>query len=244
MPQQSPLRQEPSLYFLTAAAVLAPTGAFPKFTAAAASASQESFLFSPLPLQKPPLYFHTAAVVSTPAGVSLYFHTAAVVSAPAGALSLFFTQHKLSLYFHTAAVVSAPAGAFSVFPPCRSNGLSRRSLSSISPLPQQCLPHRSFFSISPLPQYCLLPQEPSLYFHTAAVVSFPQEPLSLPPHCRSSVHSRRTLFLYLFTAAAVSASAGAFFSTSSLPQQCPLTQEPFSLPPHRRSSDRLLNPPY
>ncbi|KAI2646202.1 Pro-Pol polyprotein [Labeo rohita] len=221
LPQQSPLRQEPSLYFLTAAAVLAPTGAFPKFTAAAASASQESFLFSPLPLQKPPLYFHTAAVVSTPAGVSLYFHTAAVVSAPAGALSLFFTQHKLSLYFHTAAVVSAPAGAFSVFPPCRSNGLSRRSLSSISPLPQQCLPHRSFFSISPLPQYCLLPQEPSLCFHTVAVVLFPQEP-----------------FLYLLTAAAVSTPAEPFFSTSSPPQQCPLPQEPFSLPPHCRSSVR------
>ncbi len=62
--------------------------------------------------------------------------------------------------------------------------------------------------MSPLPQQCLLPQEPYLYFPTAAAVSAPAGALSilLPtaaavsapagaltifvPHCRNSVFSR------------------------------------------------------
>ncbi len=121
--------------------------------------------------------------------------------------------------------MSAPAGAFSVFPHCRSSVCSRRSL----------------FCISPLPQQCPLPQEPFLYFPTAAAVSAPTGALSVFPHCRSSVCSRRSAICFFPTAAAVSAPAGALsvFShcrssarssrsaicISPLPQQCLLPQE-------------------
>ncbi len=62
--------------------------------------------------------------------------------------------------------------------------------------------------ISPLPQQCLLPQERYLYFPTAAAVSAPAGALSIFPHCRSSVCSRRSSI-----------------NISPLPQQCPLPQE-------------------
>ncbi|RXN16556.1 hypothetical protein ROHU_008298 [Labeo rohita] len=139
------------------------------------------------------------------------------------------------MYFHTAAAVYAPTGAFPVFPPCRNSDSSRRILYSFSPLPQQYL----------------LPQEPPLYFHTAAVVSLQQEPFlyflsaaavsapagasSLLPHCRSSVYSSTS-----------------FPRISTLQQYCPLPQVPslyfhtaaavsapagaFSVFPHYRSS--------
>ncbi|RXN17925.1 hypothetical protein ROHU_026529 [Labeo rohita] len=71
-----------------------------------------------------------------------------------------------------------------------------------------------------------LPQEPFLYFLTAAAVSAPAGASSLLPHCRSSAFSRRSFFyipplpqqyllpqeppLYFHTAAAVSSPAQAF----------------------------------
>ncbi len=89
--------------------------------------------------------------------------------------------------------MSAPAGALSIFPHCRSIAWSRRSPVFISPLPQQCL----------------LPQEPCLYFPTAAAVPAPAGALSIFPHCRSTVCSRRSP-VYI----------------SPLPQHCLLPQEP------------------
>ncbi len=99
--------------------------------------------------------------------------------------------------------MTTPTGAFSAFPHCRSNDCS----------------HRSLFCISPLPQQCLLPQEPCLYFPSAAVVSAPAGALSIFPHCHSSVRSRRSP-VYI----------------SPLPQQCPFPQEPCLYFPYCHSS--------
>ncbi len=120
----------------------------------------------------------------------------------------------------------APARAFSVFLHCRGSDCS----------------HRSLFCISPLPQQWLLPQEPFLYFPTAAAVTAPAGALSIFSLCRSSVCSRRSPVYIFPTATAVSAPAGALsiFShcrssvrsrrspvyISPLPQKCPLSQEP------------------
>ncbi len=182
---------------------------------------RRSFPFvSPLPQQcllqqERYLYFLTTAVVTAPPWALPVFPTATAVSAPAGALPV----------FPTAAAVSAPAGAQYIFPHCRSSARSRRSLPSISPLPQQCP----------------LPQERYLYFPTAAAVSVPAGAFPLFPHCRSSVRSRRSSIntssrpqqcllpqehhIYFPTAAAVSTLTSSLLSphrhTSTL-QQKPL----------------------
>ncbi len=173
LPQQCLLPQERYLYFLTAAAVLAPAGAFPP---------------GPSPPRHPPLSPPTTALPLSPSqqphatiGIppqlfsslpqqcllqqepSLYFPTAAVVPAPTGFFSIFphcpssDCSRRSTIYLPTTAVVSAPAGALSIFSHCRSSACPRRSFPYVSPLPQQCL----------------LQQERYLYFLTAAVVTAP-----------------------------------------------------------------------
>ncbi len=68
------------------------------------------------------------------------------------------------------------------------------------------------------------PQERYLYFPTAAEVTAPAGALSVFPHYRSSVCSRRCS-LYFPTTAVVSCSRRSLFCTSPLPQQCLLPQE-------------------
>ncbi len=186
LPQQCLLPQERYLFFPTAAAVLAPAGAFsppgplpsplPKFPLPSITQSTHNGPF-PFPIvprhhRNPHQRFSSlpqqCLLQQEP---SLYFPTAAAVPAPAGAFSIFsplpqqcLLPQERYLYFPTASVVSAPAGALSVFPHCRSSVCSRRSALCISPLPQQCL----------------LPQEPYLYFPTAAAVLAPAGAFSPP----------------------------------------------------------------
>ncbi|RXN22238.1 hypothetical protein ROHU_006838 [Labeo rohita] len=232
------LQQEPFLYFHTAAAVSTPAQAFSVFPHCRSSvAPAQAFsvfphcrssvapagAFSLLPHCRSSVYSSTSVLrISTlpqqcplPQEPLLYFHIAAAVS----------TGHKLSPYFHTAAAVSAPTGAFSVFPPCRSSICSRRSLFCISTLPQQC----------PLPQEPLLyfhtaavvslQQEPFLYFHTATAVSTPAQAFSVFLHCRSSVRSHRSLFS-TSTLPQQCLQGTSFLSISTLPQQYLLPQKP------------------
>ncbi len=144
LPQQCLLPQERYLYSLTAAAVLAPAGAFSSpppqpnptqlfFPHCRSSArSRRSFL----------CISTIAAAVSTPKGAFSVFPLAAAVTAPAGALSVFHhyrssdcSPQERYLYFPTAPAVTAPAGALSVFPHCRSSARSSRSLLFSPPLP-------------------------------------------------------------------------------------------------------------
>ncbi len=154
LPQQCLLPQERYLYFLTAAAVLAPAGSFsppgpspPRYPTpptaprhhrnpppscflhcrSSACSSRNLLYISPLPQQ--------CLLQQEP---SLYFPTAPAVTAPAGALSV----------FPTTAVVSAPAGALTIFP-------------AAAAVPA---PAGAFLYVSPLRQQCLLPQERYLYF--------------------------------------------------------------------------------
>ncbi len=155
--------------FPTTAVVAAPAGALSLFSHCPSSACpRRSFPFvSPLPQQcllqqERYLYFLTTAVVTAPPWALPVFPTATAVSAPAGALPV----------FPTAAAVPAPAGAQYIFPHCRSSARSRRSLPSISPLPQQCP----------------LPQELHQYLPTAAAVFAPAGAPYIFPHCRSSIY--------------------------------------------------------
>ncbi|RXN27920.1 hypothetical protein ROHU_005433 [Labeo rohita] len=225
MQQQYPLLQEPLLYFHTAAAVSTPAQAFPVFLHCRSSVRSRRCLpfISTLPQQyplpqEPLLYFHTAAVVSTSAQASsVFLHCRSSVCSRRSLLhiSTLLQQYLLlqepPLYFHTAAAVSAPAGpssllphstpaqAFPVFLHCRSSVRSCRYLPFISTLPQQYP----------------LPQEPSLYFHSAAAVSALQKP-SPYFYIAAVVLLPQEPFLYFLTAAAVSAPAGA----SSLLPHC------------------------
>ncbi len=144
LPQQCLLPQERYLYSLTAAAVLAPAGAFssppphPNLTifffphCRSSARSRRSFL----------CISTIAAAVSTPEGAFSVFPLAAAVTAPAGALSVFHhyrcsdcSPQERYLYFPTAPAVTAPAGALSVFPHCRSSARSSRSLLFPPPTP-------------------------------------------------------------------------------------------------------------
>ncbi len=170
------------------------------------------------------------------------------MSAPAGALSVFpYCRSSVcsrrsaiyisplpqqcplpqepSQYFSTAAAVPAPAGAPSISPHCRSSVCSRRSAIHVSPLPQQCPLPQEPFRTSPLPQQCPLPQELHQYLPTAATVSAPAGALSMFPHCRSSVCSRRSA-IYISPLPQQCPLPQEPFRTSPLPQQCPLPQEP------------------
>ncbi len=145
-----------------------------------------------------------------PQELSLRFPTALAVPAPAGALPVFP---------HYRSSDCSPHERYLYFPHCHSSVCSSRSASCFPPLPQQCLLPQERKYISPLPQQCPLPQEPSHYFPTAAAVSAPAGALSIFPHCRSSVRSRRSLPII-----------------SPLPQQCPLPQELHQYLPTARSS--------
>ncbi len=192
----------------TAAAVSAPAGAFSIFPPL-----PQQCLLPQEPVSPPPshLYFLDSAEVPLPQAVSSIPSALSYANFGGFTGPLWLLPQELYLYFHTAAAVSAPAGAFSIFPHCRSSVCSRRSLFSIS---LHCRSsdrsRRSSICISPLPQQYLLPQEPFLYFPTAAAVTAPAGALSVFPHCRSSDCSRRSSICI-----------------SPLPQQCLLPQEPF-----------------
>ncbi len=205
-----------SIYFLTAAAVLAPAGAFP----------------SPGPSPAPPpplptsllLHYRSSACScrnllyiphyrssACPSKILLYI-SPLPQQWPLPQEHLLFCPHyrssvrsrRSSLSISNAAAVTAPAGALPVFPHCPSSVCSRRSSINISPLPQQCP----------------LPQERYLYFPTAAAVSAPAGAQSIFPHCRSSVCSRRS-----FLCRSSARSRRSSINTSPLPQQCLLPQE-------------------
>ncbi len=201
LPQQCLLPQERYLFFLTAAAVPAPAEALSVFPHCRSSARSSRSLFPPGP--SPPL-----PVTQIPSPFHHPIHPQRPIPFPNSPTP---PQESPPAVFFTAAAVPAPAGTFSIFPHCRSSARSSRSLFSIFPHCRSsacsrrsaiCISHclssicsrRSAICIAPLPQQCLLPQEPYLYFPTAAAVSAPAGALSVFPHCRSSARSSRSLF--------------------------------------------------
>ncbi len=206
----------------------APAGAFSIFPHCRSSAcSRRSFFYiSPLPQQ-----------CLLPQERYLFFPTAAAVPAPAGSFSI-FPHCRSSARSRRSPIYISPLPQQCLFPHQGSppNPNWPTPLTTVHPDPHSNLP-------SPLPnppplspnpppspfQQCPLQQEPFLYFPTAAAVPAPAGAFSTFTLCRSSVHSRRSLF-YI----------------SPLPQQCPLPQEPFlyfptaaavstptfSIPPH------------
>ncbi len=157
--------------------------------------------------------------MSAPVGAFSVFPLAAAVTAPAGALPVFphcrssdCSPQERYLYFPTAAAVSAPAGALSIFPHCRSSARSSRSfffssrpLPSPSPNPPP-LPFPTAPCHPGTPTSCFL----HCFLHSSACSS---RSLSVLPHCRSSVCSRRSSI-----------------NISPLPQQCLPSPPPSS--PH------------
>ncbi len=109
----------PAVFFLTAAAVPAPAGAFSIFPRCRSSArSSRSLLYiSPLPqqcpLQQEPFLYFPHCRSSARSSRSLFCISPLPQQCP--------LQQEPFLYFPTAAAVPAPAGAFSTFPHCRSS---------------------------------------------------------------------------------------------------------------------------